>query len=1037
MQATRRFILVVVMLFAVAVVVASIYTLEHVHHEANRQASLDMDRRLKTFWELVRTKGNQFAIKNNRLLIGNYVVNGNYELPDKVRDIFGGTATVFMGNVRVSTNVPSSAGGRAVGTRLVGAAYDAIFVQGHPYRGEADILGVKYFTAYDPIRDPQGRVIGALYVGVEKGVFLDHYNHLMVVLLMPVLFLACISVLFYIMLLKEAHRNEQLQKQDLRFLQTLIDTLPIPVYYKDWQGRYLGCNSAFERFFGIKCHQIVGKNLASVVSSDRASFYTEKDRSLFEEPVGTKQQFETTILDALGEERDAVFYKATFEGDINVVGGLVGAILDITEHKAAEERLRASERQMADIINFLPDATWVIDKGGCIVAWNRACEELTGVSAAEMIGQGNHVYAVPFYGVNRPLLIDGALQGVPLTDHNYCSLEQATHVVTAEAFVPCVYSGKGAYLWGIACRLYDAKGRVAGAIESVRDVTERKHAEIREHGRADILEHIAKDASLDEVLTAIVRDIEQEHPDLLCSILLRNKQGTRLLHGVAPSLPDSYNRAVNGIKVMEGAGSCGTAAFLKRRVVVANIEQHPYWKGFQAVRDAGLKSCWSEPILSSTGDLYGTFALYSRTVWEPGPEEIRLIVTAANYASIAIERMNTVTALRESERKYRELVENANSLILRMDTEGRITFFNEYAQQFFGYTEDEILGQHMVGTIVPDFESSGRDLAEMISDICRHPERYMLNEYENMRKNGELVQVSWSNRACTAPDGMLEEILCVGQDVTERKKMQEIMVQTEKMMTVGGLAAGMAHELNNPIGTIAQHAQNIIRRISTALPANTAAAVETGVVLSNVEAYLKSRGVIGMLDAIVASCERASGIINNMLAFSRKSANQMEPVSLPELVEKATELAICDYDLKKQYDFKNIKIVKEFDPDMPLVNVVPLEIEQVLLNLLKNAAHASVQHSPNMLPTITIRLKKDGQAAVIEIEDNGPGIPKEQRSRIFEPFYTTKEVGVGTGLGLSISYSIIVNKHQGSISVESPPGKGACFNIRLPCTASE
>ncbi len=1034
MGSTRRVLLLVVLVFTGAVVTASFYTLNHVREEAYRQAGLDMERRIKTFWELLRAKGDQFRIRNGQLYAGDYLINNNFELPDKIKNIFGGTATIFMGDVRVTTNVPREDGSRAVGTRLVGPAYHAIFEQGVPYRGEADILGRPYFTAYDPIRNGRGDVIGALYVGVEKSLFLAHYNRLLLGFLAPILFLASVTTALYCMLLKEGRQARRVQAHSMYFLQALIDSLPMPIFYKDSQGRYLGCNDAFANTFNISQKSIVGKTVYDVSPAGYATHYAYNDQSLFEAPPGEKQQYETKIFDAAqGTDQDVIFYKARFYDEQGKLGGLIGAMLNITDRKQTEERLRASEQQTSDIISFLPDATWVIDQRGCILAWNKACAELTGLTAEQMVGRCDYAHAMPFYGRQRPMLIDGALTGDSLVGLDYYGLEQGSDVVMAESHAPYLRGGKGAYVWAAARRLFDANGEVVGAIETVRDVTERKQCELRERARANILEHIAKNTSLEEVLTAIVRDIELEHPEIYCSILLANKEGTRLMYAVAPSLPDAYNQAVSGIKIKDGVGSCGTAASRRQRVVVADIQQHPYWENFTPAQEAGLRSCWSEPILGSSGELYGTFALYSRKVWEPGVEEIRLIETAANYASIAIERMKTVTALRESELNYRELVENANSIILRFDPRGRLTFFNEFAQQFFGYREQEILGQHVIGTIVPPYESSGRNLAEMIAEICAHPEKYALNENENMRKNGERVYVSWSNKAIRGADGALEEILCVGQDMTERKQMQEVMVQTEKMMTVGGLAAGMAHELNNPIGSIAQNAQNIIRRVSGDLPANRSVANEVGIELSQVSAYLERRGIPEMLAAIRTSCERAATIIANMLTFSRKSTSRFEATDLARLVEKTIELAIFDYDLKKQYDFKNIRLVREFEPELPPVPVVPMEIEQVLLNLLKNAAQVLAEHPPAAAqPTITLRLRHDQYYLMLEVEDNGPGIPTEKRNRVFEPFFTTREVGVGTGLGLSISYSIIVNNHHGSINVSSPPGKGACFTVKLP-----
>ena len=150
-----------------------------------------------------------------------------------------------------------------------------------------------------------------------------------------------------------------------------------------------------------------------------------------------------------------------------------------------------------------------------------------------------------------------------------------------------------------------------------------------------------------------------------------------------------------------------------------------------------------------------------------------------NFLTDITERRKTEEALRKNEAKYRELVENANSIILRRDPEGRITFFNEFAQRFFGFREEEILGRNVVGTIVPEKESSGRDLAQMIRDISRHPERYATNENENVLRNGKRVWVAWTNKPILDPDGKLVEILCIGNDITERKRAEERLAESE------------------------------------------------------------------------------------------------------------------------------------------------------------------------------------------------------------------------------------------------------------------
>jgi len=150
------------------------------------------------------------------------------------------------------------------------------------------------------------------------------------------------------------------------------------------------------------------------------------------------------------------------------------------------------------------------------------------------------------------------------------------------------------------------------------------------------------------------------------------------------------------------------------------------------------------------------------------------------------------------------------------------------------------------------------------------------------------------------------------------------------------------------------------------------------------------------------------------------------------LIENVLELAGKDYNLKKKYDFRNIKIIRDFDSDLPLVTCTETEVEQVVLNLLNNAAWAMAIAKKDAPPQITLRVNAENRMARIEIEDNGPGMEEAVRSKIFEPFFTTKSVGEGTGLGLSVSYMIITNNHQGTMEVASEPGKGTRFIIQLP-----
>ena len=542
-------------------------------------------------------------------------------------------------------------------------------------------------------------------------------------------------------------------------------------------------------------------------------------------------------------------------------------------------------------------------------------------------------------------------------------------------------------------------------------------------------------------------------------------------------------------------------------------------------------------------DEVGMLAHYFNTFME------KLEAYSESLKTEIADRKKAEAAIRKSEAKYRELVENANSIILRMTPDGTITFFNEFAQRFFGYTEQEILGRSVIGTIIGDDPPLGLGL--LINPFRGREGR----ELGTTLGNGKKVWIAWTSRAINDQYGWVTEYLCIGTDITESREagqemarmrhylknfvdampsvlvgvdrkakvtewnrsaqrmtgigdqralgrpvtdvlplltphskmidsvidggiaqqvekvvctigdtslhadimvypikvgqvkgavirvddvsqrvhMENMMVQTEKMMSVGGLAAGMAHEINNPLGGMLQSLQNVSRRLSPDLAANEEDALACGTHLATIRCYLEKRDIFRFLENIRISGERASHIVENMLSFSRRSESRKSPVSLPDLLDKAIELAAHHYDPQKKFDFRHIRIERRYAADLPKVPCASTEIEQVVFNLLRNAAQAMRDQSAKEGdPCITIHLHRDTDQAVIEVADNGPGIEEAFMKRVFEPFFTTKEVGVGTGLGLSVAYFIITNNHNGSMSVESSPGQGARFIIRLP-----
>jgi signal transduction histidine kinase len=225
-------------------------------------------------------------------------------------------------------------------------------------------------------------------------------------------------------------------------------------------------------------------------------------------------------------------------------------------------------------------------------------------------------------------------------------------------------------------------------------------------------------------------------------------------------------------------------------------------------------------------------------------------------------------------------------------------------------------------------------------------------------------------------------------------------------------------------------------RLTRDIPANHRAAEEAGTTLEVIRAYAEKRELADLLTRMQDATGRAAEIVQNMLQFSRKNTTKVISQNVGALIDRAITLAETDYDLKKKYDFRKIEIVRRYAPDFLPVYCDESKIQQVFLNILSNGAEAMSEKAGPQKPRFVIRTLKADDMIQVEIEDNGPGMDEETRRRVFEPFFTTKSAGVGTGLGLSVSYFIIAENHNGEMWVESVPGRGTTFFIRLPASGS-
>ncbi|MBU2645068.1 PAS domain S-box protein [bacterium] len=691
------------------------------------------------------------------------------------------------------------------------------------------------------------------------------------------------------------------------------------------------------------------------------------------------------LASLLKEQGDVMNFEARFErvdqktiwisysaSQIPEKSRIEGVLKDITDQKQAEQALQESEYKYRTVIEHANEAI-VILQGNQFKYFNYKTCELTGYSEEDLRSK-------PFLEFVHPddheMIIDKYIrrQAVELLVETYTfkAVGKRGNIIWAE-IKPVIITWESEV--ATLCFISDISERILA--EEAKQESEEKFRQISDQSLLGIA--IIQNGVFKYVNEAISRYSEHSVEEMMG---WKVNTFLKLVH------PDDLKFVINQFRWEKSAEKGYTNNYTYRGLTRSG------------------KTRWIEQ--------------YSKKILYAGKNAD--LVTVIDIT----QRKQAEEALRDSEEKYRKVVDNAIEAICVVQ-DGRFAYFNPEAVRLFGYSKEALLQVPYEDTIYPEdrqritSSQRQRERGEHSSGVYSH--RIVTHDGSVRWVDVKAVTITWN-----AHPGSLIFMA----DITDRKRSEELMIQSEKMMSMGTLAAGMAHELNNPLGGILQGAQNVLRRLSPELTSNLKPAAESGIDLHRLQSYLDKRDIYTSLNGIRESGRKASQIIANMLQFSRKSESRMAPTNLAEVMEKVLELAGKDYNLKKRHDFRSIRINKVFDPNLPLVPCTETEIEQVVLNLVGNAAQAMSGIKQDDPPQITLRLLMDTPMARMEIIDNGPGMAEAVRKRIFEPFFTTKPVGEGPGLGLSVSYMIIVNNHQGSIEVESQPGKGTRFIIKLP-----
>jgi PAS domain S-box-containing protein len=519
---------------------------------------------------------------------------------------------------------------------------------------------------------------------------------------------------------------------------------------------------------------------------------------------------------------------------------------------------------------------------------------------------------------------------------------------------------------------------------------------------------LAGGAPLADILQAIVQCVEAEHPSALCGILLLDAAGQRLTHGAAPSLPEFYNKAIDGVAIGPDVGSCGAAAFSNERVVASDIRTDPRWKDYRdlAAR-AGLRACWSEPIRSAAGGVIGAFAMYHRRVSTPSDGDIASIVAAARLAAIAIERRRSEEALAASEARHRLFADHATDMIMLSNAARQLTYISPSVARATGYPPSLLVGRQVVDLVHP--EDAPRLLAASKRLFAQGPAgEPPCTEYRARHKDGRWLWFETRTSLLTDPlTGEPTGALDVSREITARKALESELEQRSREAMAATEAkseflANMSHEIRTPLTAILGYS-GLLSRIE-GLP---------------VEAMSHIKRITSAGEALLA-------VVNDVLDFSKLDAGLLEldpsPFEPRVVIGEAIDL------VSAQAVIKGLTLEAEFAKAVPkAVAADSTRLRQILLNLLGNA----VKFTETGGVRVSVDYQAEGEGLLrVAVTDTGSGVPADRRDRLFQRFSqvdsSVSRLHGGSGLGLAICKRL-TEAMGGDIGFDSIEGRGSTF----------
>jgi len=657
--------------------------------------------------------------------------------------------------------------------------------------------------------------------------------------------------------------------------------------------------------------------------------------------------------------------------------------------------LKGSEGRLRTIIDTIPTAVCRSRADGSGEFWNQRWHDYAGVLPDDALVAG-------WYAIAHPADLD----------------------TVAEAWRSAIAEGRagevetrlrrfdGVYRWFL-CRfepLRDAAGVIVNWYGANTDIDDAKRAEALLAEEKRLLEMVASGRPLQAVLTSLCELVEATATGSYCAVVLADPTGTHLQHGAAPSLPDSFNRAISGRPVNSESGPCAMAVHLNQQIIADDIPSETRWAEYDWVGLAlahGLKACWSTPVTSTDGRPIGAFAIYYTEPTRPTPQHQVLIEQFTHIASLAIERSQSDAALRRSEAFLAQAqhLSSTCSFSWRVATE-EIAWSQEAYQIFEFDPAQPVTNALIYSRIHPDD-------APALFDFMDQGRRGKLVDFKYdhrlLMPDGRIKYVSMVAHGNWGRDGHLEYIAAV-QDVTQRRVSEEALgevraelARVARVTSLGALTASIAHEVNQPLSGIVTNAGTCLRMLA-ADPPDIVGARETA-------------------RRTIRDGNRAADVISRLRTLFAKGDAAIEAIDLNEATREV--LALVAGELRRA----KVVLRTEFAADLPSIVGDRVQLQQVILNLLINAADAmaDVKDRPRQ---VVVRTEDGGEDGVrVTVQDAGSGLSPEVAGRLFEPFYTTKKGGMG--IGLSISRTII-ESHKGRLWASPNLGPGATLAFSIP-----